>query len=317
MTLRQHRYSLGKPLDSTRRPVFRLAQACTSLLNQTPNRPAPASGTHGDGLPSEREIKMKLDSNITAVITGGASGLGAATARLFAKSGVKVGIFDLQEDKGEALAKEIGGVFAKVDVTSDASVDAGFEKTRKALGQERILINCAGTGNAFKTAWKDKETGKIEHFPMDKFELIIQINLIGTFRCIAKSAAGMLTLDPTEDGERGAIVNTASVAAQDGQIGQAAYSASKGGVLGLTLPVARDLSRDGIRVNTIMPGLMETPLLMGVPDQVLKALGAQVPFPSRLGKPEEYASLASEMVRNTYFNGESVRLDGAIRMAPK
>ncbi len=171
---------------------------------------------------------MKLDSGISAIITGGASGLGAATARRLAKEGVKIGIFDLQEDKGEALAKELGGVFAKVNVTDEASVDAGFEKVRAAIGQERILVNCAGTGNAVKTASRNKETGKPEHFPLDKFNLIIQINLVGTFRCIAKSAAGMLTLDPLSDGDRGAIVNTGSVAAQDGQIGQAAYSASKG-----------------------------------------------------------------------------------------
>ncbi|PKQ08091.1 MAG: 3-hydroxy-2-methylbutyryl-CoA dehydrogenase [Alphaproteobacteria bacterium HGW-Alphaproteobacteria-11] len=260
---------------------------------------------------------MKLDSGISAIITGGASGLGAATARRLAKEGVKIGIFDLQEDKGEALAKELGGVFAKVNVTDEASVDAGFEKVRAAIGQERILVNCAGTGNAVKTASRNKETGKPEHFPLDKFNLIIQINLVGTFRCIAKSAAGMLTLDPLEGGDRGAIVNTGSVAAQDGQIGQAAYSASKAGVVGMTLPIARDLSRDGIRVNTILPGIFDTPLLAGAPEKVRQALGAQVPFPARLGNPEEYASLATEMIRNGYFNGETVRLDGAIRMAPR
>ncbi|MBO6633683.1 SDR family NAD(P)-dependent oxidoreductase [Parvibaculum sp.] len=260
---------------------------------------------------------MKLDSSISAIITGGASGLGAATARALAKEGVKIGIFDLQEDKGEALAKELGGVFAKVNVTDEASVDAGFEKVRAAIGQERILVNCAGTGNAIKTASRNKETGKPESFPLDKFNLIIQINLVGTFRCIAKSAAGMLTLDPLEGGDRGAIVNTGSVAAQDGQIGQAAYSASKAGVVGMTLPIARDLSREGIRVNTILPGIFDTPLLAGAPEKVRQALGAQVPYPSRLGNPDEYASLACEMIRNGYFNGETVRLDGAIRMAPR
>jgi NAD(P)-dependent dehydrogenase (short-subunit alcohol dehydrogenase family) len=260
---------------------------------------------------------MKLDSSISAIITGGASGLGAATARALAKEGVKIGIFDLQEDKGEALAKELGGVFAKVNVTDEASVDAGFEKVRAAIGQERILVNCAGTGNAIKTASRNKETGKPEYFPLDKFNLIIQINLVGTFRCIAKSAAGMLTLDPLEGGDRGAIVNTGSVAAQDGQIGQAAYSASKAGVVGMTLPIARDLSREGIRVNTILPGIFDTPLLAGAPEKVRQALGAQVPYPSRLGNPDEYASLACEMIRNGYFNGETVRLDGAIRMAPR
>ena len=260
---------------------------------------------------------MKLDSNMAAIITGGASGLGAATARALAKQGVKIGIFDLQEDKGEALAKELGGTFAKVNVTDEASVDAGFAKLRAANGQERILVNCAGTGNAIKTASKNKETGKPEHFPLDKFNLIIQINLVGTFRCIAKSAAGMLTLDPLDGGERGAMVNTGSVAAQDGQVGQAAYSASKAGVVGMTLPIARDLARDGIRINTILPGIFDTPLLAGAPEKVRQALGAQVPFPARLGNPDEYASLAVQMITNGYFNGETVRLDGAIRMAPR
>ena len=188
---------------------------------------------------------MKLDSNITAIITGGASGLGEATARLLAEKGVKIGIFDLNEERGEAVAAELGGCFAKVNVTSEEEVDAGFAKIREALGQERILINCAGTGNAIKTASRNKETGEVSHFPLNAFDLIIQINLVGTFRCIAKSAAGMMSLDPLEDGDRGAIVNTASVAAEDGQIGQAAYSASKGGVVGMTLPIARDLSREG------------------------------------------------------------------------
>lgn len=259
---------------------------------------------------------MELNSNISAVITGGASGLGAATARLLASHGVKCALFDLNAEKGEAVASEIGGVFCNVNVTSDESVDAGFEKARAAIGQERILINCAGTGNAIKTASRNKETGEITHFPLDKFDLIIQINLVGTFRCIAKSAAGMMTLDPI-DGERGAIVNTASVAAEDGQIGQASYSASKGGVVGMTLPIARDLSRELIRVNTILPGIFDTPLLAGAPEKVRQALGAQVPNPARLGNPDEYASLAVEMCKNGYFNGEDVRLDGAIRMAPR
>jgi NAD(P)-dependent dehydrogenase (short-subunit alcohol dehydrogenase family) len=255
---------------------------------------------------------------LTAVVTGGASGLGAATARALAKEGVKVAIFDLNAEKGEAMAAEVGGVFALVNVTDEASVDAGFAKARAALGQERILVNCAGTGNAIKTASRSKETGEIKHFPLDAFNMIIQINLVGTFRCIAKSAAGMMTLPPLNElGERGAIINTASVAAEDGQIGQAAYSASKGGVVGMTLPIARDLSSEGIRVNTILPGIFNTPLLAAAPQNVKDALGAQVPFPKRLGMPEEYASLAVEMCRNSYFNGEDVRLDGAIRMAPR
>jgi NAD(P)-dependent dehydrogenase (short-subunit alcohol dehydrogenase family) len=260
---------------------------------------------------------MKLDSSVSAVITGGASGLGAATARALAAQGVKVAIFDMNETKGEEIAAELGGVFCKVNVTSDADVDAGFAKARAANGQERILVNCAGTGNAIKTVSRDKETGKGKHFPLDAFNMIIQINLVGTFRCIAKSAQGMLDLPPLEYGERGAIVNTASVAAEDGQMGQAAYSASKGGVVGMTLPIARDLMAEGIRVNTILPGIFNTPLLQAAPDNVKAALAASVPFPKRLGAPEEYAQLALTMITNGYFNGEDVRLDGAIRMAPR
>ncbi len=260
---------------------------------------------------------MELNENITAIVTGGASGLGEATARMLASKGVKCGIFDLNEEKGEAVAADIGGAFAKVNVTSEEETDAGFAKIRDALGQERILINCAGTGNAIKTASRNKETGEISHFPLDAFNLIIQINLVGTFRCIAKSAAGMMSLDPLPCGDRGAMVNTASVAGEDGQIGQASYSASKAGVIGMTLPIARDLSREGIRVNTILPGIFDTPLLAGAPENVRQALGAQVPYPSRLGMPEEYAKLATLMCEVNYFNGEDVRLDGAIRMAPR
>ena len=259
---------------------------------------------------------MKLDSSISAVVTGGASGLGEATARALASHGVKVAIFDMNEAKGEAVAADIGGVFCKVNVTSDEEVDAGFAKARAAIGQERILINCAGTGNAAKTAGRDRNTGEIKHFPLEAFNWIIQINLVGTFRCIAKSAAGMLTLEPI-DGERGAIVNTASVAAEDGQMGQAAYSASKGGVVGMTLPIARDLAGDGIRVNTILPGIFNTPLMQFAPEAVKAGLAASVPFPKRLGNAEEYAQLALTMITNGYFNGEDVRLDGAIRMAPR
>jgi NAD(P)-dependent dehydrogenase (short-subunit alcohol dehydrogenase family) len=259
---------------------------------------------------------MKLDNTVAAVVTGGASGLGEATARALAAKGVKVAIFDLQAEKGERVAAEIGGLFCEVNVTSDESVDAGFAKAREAHGQERVLVCCAGTGNAVKTASRSKEDGSIKHFPLEAFNWIIQINLVGTFRCVAKSAAGMLTLEPV-DGERGAIVNTASVAAEDGQIGQAAYSASKGGVVGMTLPIARDLMGEGIRVNTILPGIFNTPLMNGAPPQVKDALAASVPFPKRLGNPDEYAHLALTMIENGYFNGEDVRLDGAIRMAPR
>ena len=260
---------------------------------------------------------MKLDSSISAVITGGASGLGRSTALALAAHGVKVAIFDLQEDLGEALAKEIGGVFCKVNVTSSPEVDAAFAKARAAIGQERILVNCAGVGGSVKTVSRDRQTGEIKQYPLENFERIIQINLIGTFRCITKSAAGMLTLDPLEDGDRGAIVNTASVAAEDGQIGQAAYTASKAGIVGMTLTVARDLSSEAIRVNTILPGIFDTPLLQRAPEPVKAALAAAVPFPKRLGQAEEYAQLAHTMITNGYFNGEDVRLDGAIRMAPR
>jgi NAD(P)-dependent dehydrogenase (short-subunit alcohol dehydrogenase family) len=260
---------------------------------------------------------MQLNPSIGAIVTGGASGLGAATARRLARHGVKVALFDLNGELGEQVASEIGGIFCRVDMTSDDDVDAGMARSRSLIGQERILVNCAGTGNAFKTAGRDRESGAIRHFPLDAFERIIQINLIGTFRCIAKSAAGMLSLPPFEDGERGVIINTASVAAEDGQIGQAAYSASKSGVVGLTLPVARDLMDDGIRVNAILPGIFDTPLLQRAPDRVKASLAAAVPFPKRLGRPDEYAALAELMITNGYFNGESVRLDGAIRMAPR
>jgi NAD(P)-dependent dehydrogenase (short-subunit alcohol dehydrogenase family) len=259
---------------------------------------------------------MKIEG-ISAVVTGAASGLGEATARELAKRGAKVAIFDRDTDKGEKVAADIGGVFCEVDVTSDEKVAAAFAKARGAHGQERVLVNCAGVANAAKTVARDKETKAPKFYPMVQFELAIQINLIGSFRCIAHSAFGMVNLDPLEDGERGCIVNTASVAAQDGQIGQAAYSASKGGVLAMTLPIARDLMNDGVRVNTILPGVFKTPMVAMMPPNVQDALGAQVPFPKRLGKPEEYARLACFMVENPYMNAEAVRLDGGIRMAPR
>ncbi len=261
---------------------------------------------------------MELNSSGSAVITGGASGLGEATARELASKGVKVALFDRNEERGVQVANDLGGTFCAVDVTDESSVVSGFEKARSAQGQERILVNCAGLGIAVKTASRDKETGEAKHHPLDAFNFVIQVNLVGTFRCITHSAQGMLSLDPiTEDGERGVIVNTASVAAQDGQIGQAAYSASKGGIVGMTLPIARDLSREGIRCNTILPGLFNTPLLAGAPENVRQALGAQVPFPPRLGNPPEYAMLARQICENGMLNGECIRLDGAIRMAPR
>ncbi|HEX7872778.1 MAG TPA: SDR family NAD(P)-dependent oxidoreductase [Sphingobium sp.] len=256
-------------------------------------------------------------TGVSAVVTGGASGLGEATARALAAEGVKVAIFDLNAAVGEAVAADIGGVFCQVNVTSDESVDAGFAKARAAHGQERILVNCAGTGNAIKTASRSRKDGSIRFFASEEFDKIIQINLVGTFRCVARAAAGMLTLDPMTDGERGVIVNTASVAAEDGQPGQAAYSASKGGVVGMTLPIARDLMDEGIRVNTILPGIFNTPLMNAAPQEVKDALAASVPFPKRLGIPAEYAQLALLMCKNGYFNGEDVRLDGGIRMAAR
>lgn len=260
---------------------------------------------------------MKLDSSISAIITGGASGLGAATARRLAKHGVKVAIFDFNEETGEAMAKEIGGVFCKTDVTDEAGVDAAFAKARAAHGQERILVNCAGSGGALKTVSRNKETGEISAYPSERFDRIVQINLVGTFRCIAKSAAGMASIPVLEDGDRGVVICTASVAAQDGQMGQVAYSASKAGIVGMTLPIARDFMGESIRINTILPGLFNTPLLARAPEHVKAALAAQVPFPKRLGEADEYADLAETMIRIKYFNGESVRLDGAIRMAPR
>jgi NAD(P)-dependent dehydrogenase (short-subunit alcohol dehydrogenase family) len=256
-------------------------------------------------------------SNQSAVVTGGASGLGEATARALAERGARVAIFDRDRERGEKVAAELGGIFCEVDVTSDEKVAAGFARAREAHGQERILVNCAGVANAAKTVGRDKETKAARPYPIAQFELAIQINLIGTFRCIAHSALGMVDLEPLVDGEKGVIVNTASVAAEDGQIGQAAYSASKGGVLAMALPIARDLMNEGVRVNTILPGVFKTPMVAMMPPNVQDALGAQVPFPKRLGQAEEYARLAIFMVENPYMNAASVRLDGGIRMAPR
>jgi len=260
---------------------------------------------------------MQLSSSVAAIVTGGASGLGLATTRALRARGVQVAIFDVNQAVGEAAAAEEGALFCNVDVTDEASLDSGFALARAAHGQERILVNCAGIGVAGKTARRDRQTGEITHFPLEAFARALQINLLGTFGSIAKSAAGMMALDPLPDGERGAIVNTASVAAEDGQMGQAAYSASKAGVIGMTLPIARDLASEGIRVNTILPGTFSTPMLYSAPQNVRDGLAAAVPFPKRLGEPSEYALLAIEMITNGYLNGEDIRLDGAIRMAPR
>jgi NAD(P)-dependent dehydrogenase (short-subunit alcohol dehydrogenase family) len=259
-----------------------------------------------------------MDVNgVAAVVTGAASGLGEATARELARRGAKVAVLDRDAERGGKVAAEIGGIFCDVDVTSDEKVAAAFARARDAHGQERVLVNCAGVANAAKTVGRDKETKAAKAYPMQQFELAIQINLIGSFRCIANSALGMVDLEPLADGEKGAIINTASVAAEDGQIGQAAYSASKGGVLAMTLPIARDLMNEGIRVNTILPGVFKTPMVAMMPPNVQEALGAQVPFPKRLGKPEEYAQLACFLIENSYINAAAVRLDGGIRMAPR
>jgi NAD(P)-dependent dehydrogenase (short-subunit alcohol dehydrogenase family) len=226
-------------------------------------------------------------------------------------------VLDRDAQRGEQVASEIGGVFCEVDVTSDAKVNAAFDKARAAHGQESILVNCAGVANAAKTVARDKETKAAKLYPMQQFELAIQINLIGTFRCIATSALGMVDLEAMADGEKGVIINTASVAAEDGQIGQAAYSASKGGVLAMALPIARDLMNEGVRVNTILPGVFKTPMVAMMPPNVQEALGAQVPFPKRLGEADEYARLACFMIENVYINAAAVRLDGGIRMAPR
>jgi NAD(P)-dependent dehydrogenase (short-subunit alcohol dehydrogenase family) len=249
--------------------------------------------------------------NSIFLVTGGASGLGAATAQMAAANGAKVVIADLQVEAGEKLAKELGGKYCKCDVTSEADGKAAVEAAVKGFGGLNVLINCAGIGVAERTIGKDAP------HDLARFTRVININLIGTFNMIRLAADAMAKATPNAAGERGVIVNTASVAAFDGQIGQAAYSASKGGIVGMTLPIARDLSRNGIRVVTIAPGLFLTPMLLGLPKEAQDSLGKQVPFPPRLGKPEEYAQLARAIVENEMLNGETIRLDGAIRMAPK
>ncbi|MDH4114133.1 MAG: 3-hydroxyacyl-CoA dehydrogenase [Burkholderiaceae bacterium] len=254
---------------------------------------------------------MQIKDNVF-IVTGGASGLGGATTRMLAEHGGKVVIADVQADKGEALARELGTAarFVKCDVTSEADAQSAVGAAG-ALGTLRGLVNCAGIAIGEKTVGKDGPHA------LASFARVITINLIGSFNMIRLAAAAMSKLDPTADGERGVLVNTASVAAFDGQIGQAAYSASKGGIVGMTLPIARDLSRSGIRCCTIAPGIFATPMLLGMPQEVQDSLGKQVPFPSRLGRPEEYAALARHIIENVMLNGETIRLDGAIRLQPK
>jgi len=246
-------------------------------------------------------------NDIGALVAGGASGLGEATARELAARGASVTIADLNEERGAALAEEIGATFAKADVTDEAQVRAAVESARKL----RLAVSCAGIGWAERTVKKDGPAA------LAPFEAVVRVNLIGTFNVLRLAAAAMAGNEPDAEGERGAVVMTASIAAFDGQIGQTAYSASKGGVVGLTLPAARDLARLGIRVCTIAPGLFDTPLLAGLPEEARAALGAQVPFPPRLGRPEEYARLACHIAENTMLNGETIRLDGALRMPPR
>lgn len=261
---------------------------------------------------------MQLDKTVSAIVTGGASGLGEATARHLARFGVRVGLLDLNAERGESVAREIGGLYHSCDVTDEASVASALAAIRAAHGTERILVNCAGIVAGKRTVAKDRESGKLVAHDLASFTRTISINLIGSFRMIAHCSVAMAALDPLDgEGARGVIVNTASVAAEDGQIGQAAYSASKGGIVGLTLPVARDLAGYGIRVMSIMPGIFHTPMFDQIAEDYRKSLAAQVPFPSRLGNPAEYASLVETICRNDYLNGTTIRLDGAIRMTPK
>lgn len=250
-------------------------------------------------------------NGLAAIVTGGASGLGGATAQRLAQAGAKVAIFDLNEEAGQAAAKDIGGTFVNVNVADDASVSAGLDAAEAAHGVARILVNCAGIAPAIKTVGRENAP-----HPLDIYRKTIEVNLIGTFNMISKFAARLAGADAIGE-ERGVIINTASVAAFDGQIGQAAYASSKGGVAAMTLPVARDLAQHRIRVMTIAPGIFLTPMLMGLPQAAQDSLGTQVPHPSRLGKPEEYAQLVESIVANPMLNGEVIRLDGAIRMAPR
>ena len=253
---------------------------------------------------------MNIDGQ-SAVITGGASGLGEATARMFAEKGASVAILDLNEERGEKVANEIGGIFSKCDVSNEESVQASLDIVKKSHGSGRILVNCAGIGAA------SRMVGRNGPHSMEMFTKIISVNLIGTFNVIRFFSAEASILDPLEDDERGVILMTASVAAFDGQIGQAAYSASKGGIHSMTLPIAREFANFGLRICTIAPGVLLTPLMDVLPEEAQASLAASVPFPSRLGKPEEYASLAIHIVENRYLNGETIRLDGALRMAAK
>jgi len=249
--------------------------------------------------------------NVAAIVTGGASGLGEGAARALAAAGCKIAIFDLQKERGEAVAKELGGIFVECDVSSAASAEAAFAKAREAHGLCGVAVNCAGVATAGKIL------GREGVLPLENFSKVVQVNLIGTFNILRLAAADMAQRAPNADGERGVIINTASIAAYEGQVGQAAYSASKGGVVALTLQAARELAREGIRVNTIAPGLFMTPMIAGMPQEVQDSLTATLLFPKRLGKPEEFGMMVDQMVRNPVLNGEVIRLDSALRMAPR
>ena len=258
---------------------------------------------------------MQITGDTAAVVTGGASGLGRASAVALAAAGAKVAIFDMNVEKGEEVAKDIGAIFCDVNVTDEQSVIDGFAKARAVNGQERILVHCAQTSRGGKTISRDKETGAFKRFSTEAYEYSVLGILVASYRLASLSALGMASLEPLdEDGERGVITLTASVAAQDAQVGQVAYGSGKAGVNGLVLPIARDLMDLGIRINSIMPGIFATPPMLGAPAKVLAVLSGSVPFPKRLGKPDEFASLVLEFVRNSYFNAQTIRLDGGIRM---
>lgn len=261
---------------------------------------------------------MKLDPSLAAIVTGAASGLGEGTARMLAAEGVKIALFDMNAERGQMVAREINGLFVACDITDETSVVAALATARSAHGPERILVNCAGIAPGKRVVSKKRETGELIAHDMATFERALAVNLTGTFRMLSKCATSMAGLDIcTADGSRGVIINTASVAAEDGQIGQAAYSASKGGVVGMTLPIARDLAGVGIRVMTIMPGLFETPMMAAVSEEFRLALESSIPHPSRLGKAAEYAALVKSIIENDMLNGTTIRLDGALRMAAK
>jgi NAD(P)-dependent dehydrogenase (short-subunit alcohol dehydrogenase family) len=264
---------------------------------------------------------MKIDNTLAAVVTGGASGLGRASAQALAAAGVKVAIFDISEEAGEALAKEIGGIFCNVDIMSEESVEAGYAKARAAHGQERVVVHCAVVAGGGKTVGYDKTTGGWKRAPTAGIAKAAEGIFVASYRVASIAALGMANAEPlNEDNERGVIILTSSAASQDGQIGQVAYGGGKGAVNAMVLPMARDLMDLGIRVNAILPGTFATPPMLGVKEHapaVFAGLEASVPFPKRLGKPEEFGSLVMELVRNTYFNGQLIRLDGAIRMPPK